>query len=141
MADRRPAQGRVFVSSNLDFLVPQSDRAGGDRDLGANVHRLAKLHTNAKSDRELLQVWLNSHADASPHTVRVHQRVGGRFIAVLAAGGSDLRKATVEDVQAALEGMRTKTGGTPARPATVNTYVSAVKSFPRHQGTPSMGQR
>jgi len=35
----------------------------------------------------------------------------------------------VEDVQAALQAMRSKEYGTPARPATVNTYVAAVKSF------------
>jgi site-specific recombinase XerD len=35
----------------------------------------------------------------------------------------------VEDVQAALAAMRTKEDGSPVRPATVNTYVAAVKSF------------
>src|SRR5215510_11932184 len=37
--------------------------------------------------------------------------------------------ATVEDVQAALEAMRSKEDGSAVRPATVNTYVAAVKSF------------
>ena len=32
-------------------------------------------------------------------------------------------------MQAALEAMRTKEDGSPVRPATVNTYVAAVKSF------------
>jgi hypothetical protein len=50
----RAEAGFCFLVSG--FLVPQSDRAGGDRDLGPNIHRVAKLHTNAKSDRELLQV-------------------------------------------------------------------------------------
>jgi integrase/recombinase XerD len=68
-----------------------------------------------------------SHADGSPHTVRAYDRVGGRFLDALAAAGGDLRKAVVEDVQAALEAMRTKEDG--YRPATVNTYVAAVKSF------------
>jgi integrase/recombinase XerD len=113
-----------MVGTDLKVIAPAATEI-----LGPDVHRLATLHTNAKSDRELLQVWLKSHADGSPHTVRVYRRVGERFIAVLAAGGSDLRKATVEDVQAALEGMRTKAGGAPVRPATVNTYVAAVKSF------------
>jgi len=39
------------------------------------------------------------------------------------------RQATVEDVQAALEAMRSKEDGSAVRPATVNTYVAAVKSF------------
>jgi hypothetical protein len=30
------------------------------------------LHTNAKSDRELLAVWIKSHRDGSPHTVRIY---------------------------------------------------------------------
>jgi integrase/recombinase XerD len=87
------------------------------------------LHTNAKSDRELLAVWLKSHRDVSPHTVRAYARVGARFLAALAAAGSDLRHATVEDVQIALEGMRTKADGSPVKPATVNMHVAAVKSF------------
>jgi hypothetical protein len=35
----------------------------------------------------------------------------------------------VEDVQAALEAMRSKQDGSAVRPATINTYVAAVKSF------------
>jgi Phage integrase, N-terminal SAM-like domain len=113
-----------MVGTDLKVISPAATEI-----LGPDVHRLATLHTNAKTDRELLRVWLKSHADGSPHTVRAYRRVGERFIAVLAARGSDLRKATVEDVQVALEVMRTKAGGAPVRPATVNTYVAAVKSF------------
>src|SRR5215470_13324994 len=47
----------------------------------------------------------------------------------MVAAGSNLRQATVEDVQAALEAMRSKEDGSPVRPATVNTYVAAVRSF------------
>jgi integrase/recombinase XerD len=36
---------------------------------------------------------------------------------------------TLDDVQAALEAMRVKKDGSPVKPATVNTYVAAVKSF------------
>ncbi len=97
--------------------------------LGPDVHRLASLHTNAKTDGDLLKVWLKSHQDGSAHTVRAYRRVGERFLGALAASGSDLRKATVEDVQAALQAMRGKEDGSPVRPATVNTYVAAVKSF------------
>jgi integrase/recombinase XerD len=97
--------------------------------LGPEVDRLATLHTNARTDHELLAVWLKSHADGSPHTIRVYRCVGDRFLATLAAAGSDLRRATVEDVQTALEPMRSKEDGSAVRPATVNTYVAAVKSF------------
>jgi integrase len=61
--------------------------------------------------------------------VRAYRRVGERFLGALAAIGAGLRAATVEDVQAALEAMRIKQDGSPVRPATVNTYVAAVKSF------------
>src|SRR5262245_16860839 len=70
-----------------------------------------------------------SRADGSPHTIRVYSRVGERFLGALAAAGCNLRQATVEDVQASLEAMRTKEDGSAVRPATVNTYVAAVKSF------------
>ena len=90
---------------------------------------MATLHTNARTDTELLEVWLKSHRDGSLHTVRVYRRVGERFLGELAAAGAGLRKARVEDVQAALEAMRVKADGSPVKPATVNTYVAAVKSF------------
>ena len=35
----------------------------------------------------------------------------------------------MEDVQAALEAMRSKADGAPVKPATVNMYVATVKSF------------
>jgi hypothetical protein len=38
--------------------------------LGPALHRLATLHTDAKTDAEFLRVWLKSHAGGSPHTVR-----------------------------------------------------------------------
>ena len=47
----------------------------------------------------------------------------------MVAAGSNLRQATVEDVQAALEAMRSKGDGSQVRPASANTYVAAVKSF------------
>jgi site-specific recombinase XerD len=86
-------------------------------------------HSDTNTDHELLAVWLKSHADGSPHTVRVYQRVGERFLGGLATAGSSWRQANVEDVQAALEAMRSKEDGSAVRPATVNTYVAAVKSF------------
>ena len=94
--------------------------------LGPEVDRLPTLHTNARTDRELLEVWLKSHRDGSAHTVRVYARVGERFVAAL--GDDGLRRATVEGVQAALEAMRVRFDGQPVKDATVNTYVGAVKS-------------
>ena len=55
--------------------------------LGPEVDRLPILHTNVKTDRELLEVWLKSHRDGSAHTVRVYARVGERFVAALGDGG------------------------------------------------------
>jgi integrase/recombinase XerD len=113
-----------MIGTDLKVVSPAQTEV-----LGPDINRLATLHTNARTDRELLKVWLKRHADGSPHTVRAYARVGARFIAALAAAGADLRKATVEDVQAALEAMRSKADGSPVRPATVNMYVAAVKSF------------
>jgi hypothetical protein len=56
-------------------------------------------------------VWIKSHADGSPHTRRAYQRIGRRFLAGLAGVGTDLRHATVDDVQTALEAMRIKADG------------------------------
>jgi integrase/recombinase XerD len=113
-----------MIGTDLKVIKPAATEV-----LGPDVDRLATLHTNARTDDELLQVWIKSHADGSPHTVRAYRRVGERFLGGLAAVGAGLRAATVEDVQAALEAMRTKEDGSPVRPATVNTYVAAVKSF------------
>jgi integrase/recombinase XerD len=55
--------------------------------------------------------------------------IGRRFLAGLASAGTDLRHATVDDVQTALEAMRTKADGTSASAATINTSVATVKSF------------
>jgi Phage integrase, N-terminal SAM-like domain len=112
------------TGTELEVVTPAATEI-----LGPEADRLATLHTNARTDHELLAVWLKSHADGSPHTVRVYRRVGERFLGALASTGSDLRRATVEDVQPALDAIRTKEDGSPVRPATVNTYVAAVKSF------------
>jgi integrase/recombinase XerD len=113
-----------MTGTDLKIVTPAATEI-----LGPEVDRLATLHTNARTDHELLKVWLKSHADGSPHTIRVYSRVGARFLDALAATGADLRRATVEDVQAALEAIRVKEDGSPVKPATVNTYVAAVKSF------------
>jgi integrase/recombinase XerD len=113
-----------MIGTELKVISPAETEV-----LGPEVDRLATLHTNARSDTELLEVWLESHRDGSLHTMRVYRRVGERFLGELAAAGASLRKATVEDVQAALEAMRVKGDGSPVKPATVNTYVAAVKSF------------
>jgi site-specific recombinase XerD len=113
-----------MTGTELKIITPAATEV-----LGPEVDRLATLHTNARTDTELLKVWLKSHKDGSAHTVRVYARVGGRFLDALGGAGVDLRKARVEDVQAALEAMRTKDDGSPVKPATVNTYVAAVKSF------------
>src|SRR5262245_47582307 len=113
-----------MIGTELKIISPAETEV-----LGPEVDRLATLHTNARTETDLLEVWLKSHRDGSLHTVRVYRRVGERFLGELAAAGAGLRKATVEDVQAALEAMRVKGGGSPVKPATVNTYVAAVKSF------------
>ena len=97
-----------MTGTELKIITPAATEV-----LGPDVDRLATLHTNARTDAELLKVWLKSHRDGSPHTVRVYARVGERFLEALSAGGVDLRRATVENVQAALEAMRSKEDGSP----------------------------
>src|SRR5262249_59544996 len=81
------------TGTELEIVTPAATEI-----LGPDVDRLATLYTNARTDRDLLAVWLKSHADGSPHTIRICSRVGERFLGALAAAGSNLRQATVEDV-------------------------------------------
>src|SRR5262249_31152290 len=111
-------------AKTVTFLTPAASEV-----LSPDIDRLATLHTNARNDRELLRVGWRSHGDGSGHTVLAYERIRGRFLTALAGAGSNLRSATVEDVQATLEAMRTKDDGSLGKPATVNTYVAAVKSF------------
>jgi integrase/recombinase XerD len=96
---------------------------------GSTAERLPEVHTNATTDLDLLAVWLKSHADGSHHTRRAYERIGRRFLGALADGRTTLKRATIEDVQNALEAMRTKSDGSTSSAATVNTYVAAVKAL------------
>ncbi len=97
--------------------------------IGSTAERLPQVHTNATSDGDLLAVWLKAHADGSPHTRRAYERIGRRFLEALAAGRSNLKRATVEDVQTALEAMRSKADGSTSSAASLNTYIAAVKAL------------
>ena len=110
-----------MTGTELKVITPAASEV-----LGPDVDRLATLHTNAKTDGELLKVWLKSHRDGSAHTVRVYSRVGERFLAALAAAGAGLRAATVEDVLQAVEAMRVKEDGSPVKPATVKRIKLAT---------------
>lgn len=113
-----------MTGTALQIIRPKrTDIVGGD------AERLPTLHTTAKKDNELMAVWLKFHADSSRHTLRAYERIGHRFIAAIEAAGTDLRHATIDDVQAALEVMRVKVDGTPASAATINTQVAAVKAL------------
>jgi len=106
-----------MTGTDLQIITP------GERDiLGADVDRAPMLRTTARSDTEMLTVWLKSHQDGSAHTLRAYARIGQRFVEALATRKTDLRHATVEDVQDALQTMRVKADDTPAKPATVNAY-------------------
>jgi hypothetical protein len=78
------------TGTELEIITPAATEV-----LGPEVDRLATLHTNARTDHELLAVWLKSHADGSPHTVRVYERVGERFVGgkwmVVAAQNTNVR--------------------------------------------------
>jgi hypothetical protein len=55
-----------MTGTELEIVTPATTEI-----LGPDVDRLATLHTNARTDHELLAVWIKTHADGSPHTVRV----------------------------------------------------------------------
>ena len=56
--------------------------------MGADAERLPTLHTTAKSDADLVAVWIKSHADSSPHTRRAYERIGRRFVDAFHAAGT-----------------------------------------------------
>src|SRR5687768_1104486 len=114
----------MTIGTDLEIIPPTSPVIGG-----ADAERLPSLHTNANSDHELLAVLLRSHADSSPHTRRAYERIGRRFLEALAATGADLRRHTIDDVQAALDAMRTREDGAPASGATLNTSIAAVEAL------------
>lgn len=155
VVDQRLAQRRAIglsevmgmIGTELKIISPVETEV-----LGPEVDRLATLHTNARTDTELLEVWLKSHRDGSAHTVRVYRRVGERFLGELAAAGSGLRKTTVEDVQAALEAMRVAAIATrllaslaDAPPTTTrrsrsSRQRSAMRISRQHRSTPTPDQ-
>ena len=61
--------------------------------------------------------------------MRAYGRIGRRFLDALKVAGVDLRRATLDDVQTALETIRVKLDGTPAKAATVNANVAIVKAL------------
>lgn len=113
-----------MIGTELKIIPPESVEVAG-----STAERLPELRTNAKTDTELVEVWLKSHEDGSKHTLRLYARVGQRFICELGLHGTDIRRAKIDDVQAAVEAMRKTDKGEPAKPATVNTTVAAVKSL------------
>ena len=68
---------------------------------GSDAERQPSLQTTARTDLELLAVWLKSHVDGSDHTVRAYGRIGR--LDALKAAGVDLRRATLDDVQTTLD--------------------------------------
>jgi integrase/recombinase XerD len=86
--------------------------------------------TRVRSDEGMLSLWLKSKsgADGSPNTARAYSRIGEAFLAAL---GTGLREATVEDVLAAADHLRIRVDGKPASASTVATHVAVVKSLLR----------
>jgi site-specific recombinase XerD len=113
-----------MVGTELQMIPPERVEIAG-----ADAERRSTMRTTARRDDELIEVWLKSHADGSRHTIRAYERIGRRFIDAIAKACTDLRRATIDDVQTALEAMRVKEDGTPASAAAVNTQVAAVKAL------------
>jgi hypothetical protein len=59
--------------------------------IGGAIDLLPRLRTNAKTDRELLRIWLKAHADNSASTHRLYTMIGERFLAGLKAAGRRVR--------------------------------------------------
>ena len=113
-----------MTGTELEIIPPKHTEV-----TGSTAERLPEVHTNATTDLDLLAVWLKAHADGSDHTRRAYERIGRRFVEALAAAGANLKSATVEDVQNALEAMRTKADGSSSSAASLNTYIAAVKAL------------
>ena len=60
----------MTVGTDLEIIPPARSEI-----LGADAERLPTLQTTAKSDADLVAVWLKSHADGSPHTLRAYERI------------------------------------------------------------------
>jgi len=113
-----------MIGTELQIVEPERSEIAG-----ADAERLPTIHTTARRDDELLTVWLKSHAGGSRHTTRAYERIGRRFVAAIEAAGSNLRRATIDDVQSALEVMRITEKGEPASAATINTQVAVAKAL------------
>lgn len=83
------------------------------------------IHTRASTDSRLLQAWLSTYADGSPHTLRAYARIGRQFIQALRECRVGLRTATVEDIQTALRTAR----GAHIAPATLAQRVAIVRAL------------
>ena len=71
-----------MTGTELEIIPPAH---GGDRRLDGRA--AARGAHQRQTDQELLAVWLKSHADGSPHTLRAYERIGSRFLEALAAEG------------------------------------------------------
>ena len=98
-----------MTGTELEIIPPERSQIAG-----SDAERQPSLQTTARTDLELLAVWLKSHVDGSDHTVRAYGRIGRRFLDALKVAGVDLRRAT---------------DGTPAKAATVNANVAIVKTL------------
>jgi len=85
----------------------------------ARISTLNTVGTRARNDRELVASWLASLA--SPQTRRVFKPRAEAFLAAL---GTDLRSATVEDVREALAAITADVAD-----STANQYVLQIKSL------------
>ena len=113
-----------MIGTDLEIQAPDRTEIAG-----ADAVRLPTLRTTADNDLDLVEVWLKSHADGSAHTLRAYRRVGTVFVEALGRAGSDLRRATIDHVLAAVGELRIKQDGSLASPATANMAIAAVKAL------------
>jgi hypothetical protein len=74
----------LMIGTDLKVIAPATTEV-----LGPEVHRLATIFTNAKTDEKLFEVWVKSHAEASPHTVRATSVSAGSIAGPLLSNRGD----------------------------------------------------
>ena len=107
-----------MTGTELEIIPPERSQIAG-----SDAERQPSLQTTARTDLELLAVWLKSHVDGSDCGP-----MGGSAAASSMPSRSPASIcATLDDVQTALETIRVKLDGAPAKAATVNANVAIVK--------------
>lgn len=95
----------------------------------APVDANTRYYTSARTDDELIAVWLSTYATSSPHTLALYERVARRFVAALRFSGVTIASAGMDQVQEAIDTLKATEAGGPASPATVASYITTARTL------------